>query len=119
VSKLSKSIIESHAAQGHSPYASLRSAATGDAPKPRGDAPTQNAAVEPDCFTAELNKLESFMQALYATFLAALKSGIPSVLVDFAAAYISAFRLQLSLKGFSAIPTTSIKAPMFNAGRGK
>jgi hypothetical protein len=110
---------EAHAEQRHTPYASLRSATDSDAPKARGEAPTQNAAVEPDYLTAEADKLEGLKQALYAAFIAAPKSGIPTALIDLAATYTSALRLQLTLKGFSAVPTKSVKAPMFNAGRGK
>jgi hypothetical protein len=110
---------EAHAEQRHTPYASLRSPTDGDAAKPRGEAPTQNAAVEPDYLTAEADKLEGLKQALYAAFIAAPKSGIPTALIDLAATYTSALRLQLTLKGFSAVPTKSVKAPMFNTGRAK
>ena len=110
---------EAHAEQRHTPYASLRSATDADVTKARGDTTAQTAAVEPDYLTAEADKLESFKQALYAAFLAAPKSGIPTALIDLAATYTSALRLQLTLRGFSAVPTKSVKAPMFNAGRGK
>jgi hypothetical protein len=119
LSKLSKPMTEAHAEQRHTPYASLRSPTDGDAAKPRGEAPTQNAAVEPDYLTAEADKLEGLKQALYAAFIAAPKSGIPTALIDLAATYTSALRLQLTLKGFSAVPTKSVKAPMFNTGRAK
>lgn len=105
--------------QTHTPYATLRSTTDGEAVKARNDAPMQTGPAEPDYLTAEADKLEGFKQALYAAFIAAPKSGIPTALVDLAATYTSTLRLQLSLRGYSAVPTKSVKAPMFNAGRVK
>ena len=110
---------EAHAENRNTPYASLRAASDADAPKPRVDSPASAPAAEPDYLTAEADKLEGFKQALYAAFLAAPKSGIPTALVDLAATYTSALRLQMTLRGLSAVPTKSVKAPMFNVGRGK
>ncbi len=106
-------------AENRQSYASLHPAHDTSAAKARSDAPAQSAPVEPDYLTAEADKLESFKQALFAAFLAAPKVGIPTALVDLAATYTSALRLQMSLRGFSAVPTRSVKAPLFNAGRGK
>ena len=119
LSKLSRTMTETHSEQRHTPYASLRAAAEPDAAKARSDAPANAAADEPNYLAAEADRLESFKQALYAAFLAAPKTGIPTALVDLAATYTSALRLQLTLRSFSAVPTKSVKAPMFNAGRGK
>ena len=73
---------EAHAEHRNTPYASLRAASNADAAKARVDLPTSAAASEPDYFTAEADRLDSFKQALYAAFLAAPKSGIPTALVD-------------------------------------
>ena len=110
---------EAHAEHRNTPYASLRAASDADAPKARVDSPASVAAVEPDYLTVEADKLEGFKQALYAAFLAAPKTGIPTALVDLAATYTSALRLQLTLRGLSAVPTKSVKALMLNVGRGK
>jgi hypothetical protein len=106
---------EANTDQRHAPYASLRSAPEPEADKARGASP----ASDTDYLAAEADKLESFKKALYAAFLAAPTTGIPTALVDLSATYISALRLQMSLKGLSAVSTKPAKAPMFNAGRGK
>lgn len=109
---------EAHAEHRNTPYASLRAASDADAAKARADS-LASAVAEPDYLTAEADKLEGFKQARYAAFLAAPKSGIPTALVDLAATYTSALRLQMTLRGLSAVPTKSVKAPMFNARRVK
>ena len=108
---------ETHSEQRHTPYASLRAAADADAAKARSDAPANAAADEPNYLAAEADRLESFKQALYAAFLAAPKTGIPTALVDLAATYTSALRLQMTLRGYSAVPTKAAKAPMFGAAQ--
>jgi hypothetical protein len=90
-----------------------------DAGKARVDAPAQTPPTVPDYLTAEADRLESLKEALFAAFTAAPKLGIPTALVDLAAAYTSALRLQMSLRGLSAVPTKSAKAPMFSAARGR
>jgi hypothetical protein len=105
-----------HRQPPNTPYAALHGAADKDA-KPRGDAPI--APVEPDYLTIEADKLENLKQALYAAFIAAPKAGIPTALVDLAATYTSALRLQMSLRGLSTMPARSAKAPTFAAGRGR
>jgi hypothetical protein len=107
---------EAQSEQRATPYASLRPAADSDAGKARGDAPATGATA-PDYLAEESDRLESFKQALFAAFLAAPKTGIPTALVDLAATYTSALRLQLTLRGYSAVPTKTTKAPMFTAGR--
>ena len=67
----------------------------------------------------EADKLENLKQALYAAFVAAPKAGIPTALVDLAATYTSALRLQMSLRGYSTMPARSAKAPMFATARTK
>ena len=93
------------------PYAALHATADKDG-QPRGDGPIPKA--EPDYLTIEADRLEEIKQALYAAFLAAPKAGIPTGLVDFAATYTSALRLQMSLKGYSGVQARSVKAPMFS-----
>jgi hypothetical protein len=107
---------EAQAEQRHTPYASLRAAPDADGEKSRGDA-TATAVTERDFLTAEADRLESFKQALFAAFMAAPKTGIPTALIDLAATYTSALRLQLTLKGYSAVPQRTAKAPMFTANR--
>lgn len=51
--------------------------------------------------------------------LTAPKAGIPTALVDLAATYTSALRLQLTLRGYSGVPTKPVKAAMFAAVRRK
>ena len=119
LSKLSGPMPETQAEPRHMPYASLRGTVESDAAKSRGEATTNGVTAEPDDLAAEADKLESFKQALYAAFIAAPKSGIPTALVDLAATYTSALRLQLTLRGLSTVSTKSVKAPMFNVGRGK
>lgn len=116
LSKLSGPMTEAHAENRHTPYASLRASTETDA-KARGDAPATPVASEPSYLAAEADRLESFKQALYAAFVAAPKSGIPTALVDLAATYTSALRLQLTLRGYSAVPTKAAKAPMFGANQ--
>ena len=77
----------------------------------------RRASTETDYLTAEADRLESIKLALFAAFTAAPKLGIPTALVDLAAAYISAIRLQMSLRGLSAVPTRSVKAPIFTGQR--
>ena len=101
------------------PYAALHAAPDKDAARARGDAPAQNPPAEADYLMAEADKLESLKQALYAAFVAAPKSGIPTALVDLAATYTSALRLQMALRGYSTMPARSAKAPMFAAPRAK
>ena len=103
----------------NTPYAALHAAPEKDAARARGDAPVQGAPAEPDYLMAEADKLESLKQALYAAFVAAPKAGIPTALVDLAATYTSALRLQMSLRGFSTMPARATKAPMFAARRNK
>ena len=99
--------------------ARLRRQAVPLARLPRSDAPASAATDEPNYLAAEADRLEGFKQALYAAFLAAPKTGIPTALVDLAATYTSALRLQLTLRGYSAMPQRTAKAAMFTAGRGK
>jgi hypothetical protein len=109
---------ETHAEQRRTPYAKLHTASEADAGKARAtDASAQSAPTEPDYLTAEADRLESIKQALFAAFIAAPKSGIPTALVDLAAAYTNALRLQMSLKGLSAGPTCSVKATMFGTAK--
>jgi hypothetical protein len=61
--------------------------------------------------------LESIKQVLFAAFMAASKIGIPTALVDLAATYTSALRLQLTLRGYSAVPAKTTKTAIFTAGR--
>ena len=110
---------EAHAENRNTPYTSLRAASDADAAKARVGSPASAAAGEPDYLTAEADKLEGFKQALYAAFLAAPKAGIPTALVDLAATYTSALRLQLTLRGYSVMPQKPIKAPIFASARGK
>jgi hypothetical protein len=106
-------------AENRQSYASLHPAHDTSAAKASSDAPAQSAPAEPDYLTAEADKLESFKQALFAAFLAAPKSGIPTALVDLAATYTSVLRLQMSLKGYSAVSARLTKAPTLNVGRAK
>ncbi len=100
-----------HRQPSNTPYAALHGTADKDA-KSRGDAPIQ--PTEPDYLTVEADKLENLKQALYAAFVAAPKAGIPTALVDLAATYTSALRLQMTLKGYSGVQARSVKAPMFS-----
>ena len=102
----------------NTPYAALHAATDKDAAA-RGTAPAHTAASEPDYLSVEADKLENLKQALYAAFVAAPKAGIPTALVDLAATYTSALRLQMSLRGYSTMPARSAKAPMFMATRTK
>ena len=77
------------------------------------------APAEPDHLAAEADRLEHFKQALYAALVDAPKSGIPTALVDLAATYTSALRLQMALRGYSSMPARSAKAPMFAVPRNK
>ena len=55
------------------------------------------AAVTDD-FAAENDPFENLKQAPFQAFVAAPKTGIPTALVDLAATYTSALRLQMTLK---------------------
>ncbi len=99
-----------HRQSSSTPYAALHAPADKAAQQPP-DAPVQ--AVEPDYLASEADKLEEIKQALYAAFLAAPKAGIPTALVDLAATYTSALRLQMSLRGIRGVQARSAKAPMF------
>ena len=103
----------------NTPYAALHAAPDKDAARVRGYAPPQGTAPEPDYLAAEADKLENLKQALYAAFVAAPKAGIPTALVDLAATYTSALRLQMTLRGYGAMPARSAKAPMFTAKQAK
>lgn len=105
--------------QHNTPYAALHAAPDKDAAKARVDVPAQAATAEADYLTIEADKLEGLKQALYAAFMAAPKAGIPIALVDLAATYTSALRLQMSLRGLSTMPARAVKAPMFAAPRTK
>ncbi len=105
-----------HRQPPNTPYAALHGASDKDA-KPRSDAPI--ASAEPDYLAIEADKLENLKQALYAAFVAAPKAGIPTALVDLAATYTSALRLQMSLRGLSTMPARSVKAPAFVVSRSR
>ena len=105
--------------QQNTPYAALNAAPDKDAARARGDASGSAAAPEPNYLAIEADKLENLKQALYAAFVAAPKAGIPTALVDLAAAYTSALRLQMSLRGLCNMPARSAKAPMFATTRTK
>ena len=107
-----------HLQPPNTPYAALHGNAVKDA-RPRGDAMSPPGAAEPDYLAIEADKLETLKQALYAAFMAAPKAGIPTALVDLAAAYTSALRLQMSLRAYSTMPARSAKAPMFAARQAK
>lgn len=121
LSKLSECMSETSAEhrQHNTPYAALHAAPDKDATKARVDVPAQGATAEADYLTIEADKLEGLKQALYAAFMAAPKAGIPTALVDLAATYTSALRLQMSLRGLSTLPARSAKAPMFATPRAK
>ena len=109
--------------RNHAPYAALKPPADGDAEKARRDPAAQTDAAsaptaETDYLAAEADRLENLKQALFQAFVAAPKTGIPTALVDLAATYTSALRLQMTLKGYASVPKGSFKAPMFAAGRG-
>lgn len=108
---------EANAEHRHTPYSSLRSAAETEADKARGPTAGPASTTEPDYLTTEADRLEGFKQALFAAFLAAPKAGIPTALIDLCATYTSTLKLQMSLKGYSAVPTKAAKAPMFNSKR--
>ena len=108
-----------HRQPPNTPYAALHAAPDKDAAQVRGDAPAQRTTVEPDYRAIEADKRENLKQALYAAFVAAPKSGIPTALVDLAATYTSALRLQMALRGYGAMPARSAKAPMFAARQAK
>lgn len=103
----------------HSSYSALHGAGNGDPSKARPGAPASGAGTEPDYLTTESDRLEHLKQALYAAFVAAPKAGIPTALVDLAATYTSALRLQLSLNGLRSAVPRSAKAPLFTAARVK
>ncbi len=120
-SKLSERMAETnseHRQPPNTPYAALHATADKDA-RPRADAGAQPVAAEPDYLAIEADKLENLKQALYAAFVAAPKAGIPTALVDLAATYTNALRLQMALRGYSAVPARSTKAPMFAARQTK
>jgi hypothetical protein len=100
-------------------YAAMHAAPDKHAAKVPTAVPAQTAAAEPDHLGAEADKLENLKQALYEAFIAAPKSGIPTALVDLAAAYTSVLRLQMSLRAYSTMPARSARAPMFTAPRTK
>ena len=101
------------------PYATLRAAGEGEPDKTHAAGPAAGGPVEPDYLALEADKLESLKQALFTAFIAAPKAGIPTALVDLAATYTSALRLQMTLKGYSAVQAKAAKAPMFGATRAK
>jgi hypothetical protein len=104
---------EANAEHRHTPYSSLRSIAEPEVGKARGAAVASSLPAEHDYLTIEADRLECFKQALFAAFLAAPKSGIPTALVDLAATYTSALRLQMSLKGYGAVKACVAKFPSF------
>lgn len=67
----------------------------------------------------ETRKLESLKEALFEAFLAAPSSGIPTALVDLAATYTSALRLQLTLMGYTSSPHRSYRSPSPQMSRAK
>ena len=107
----------------HAPYAALKPPAEGDAAKAQRDPASPAGAgstppAETDYLAAEADRLENLKQALFQAFVAAPKTGIPTALVDLAATYTSALRLQMTLKGYASVPKGSFKAPMFATSRG-
>ena len=108
-----------HRRPPNTPYAALHADTGTDAAKASVAAPAPIAPAEPDYLAAEADRLENLKQALYAAFEAAPKAGIPTALVDLAATYTSALRLQLTLRGYSTMPVRLAKAPMFATPRTK
>lgn len=99
----------------HTPYSALHSVPAGDGVKVRGAATAQSSPPEPDYLTIEADRLEHVKQSLYAALLAAPSAGIPTALVDLAATYTSALRLQMTLKGYTSVTQRSLRAPAFGA----
>ncbi len=100
-----------------SSYASLRAPA-----EARQQSPGVSGAGQPvdtAYLVDEARKLESLKEALFEAFLAAPSSGIPTALVDLAATYTSALRLQLSLMGYTASPNRSYRSPSPQLTRAK
>jgi hypothetical protein len=122
LSKLSECMSETNAEHRQPPnasYAAMHAAPDKDAARARIATPAQNATAEPDHLASEADKLENLKQALYEAFIAAPKSGIPTALVDLAAAYTSVLRLQMSLRAYSTMPARTARAPMFTVPRTK
>jgi hypothetical protein len=109
---------ETQTEQRRPPYATLRAASDGDAANVRANEPLPVADEVPNYLTAEADKLENLKQALYAAFVAAPKIGIPTALVDLAATYTNALRLQMTLRGYGTMPNKSAKTQKFPTGRG-
>ena len=121
LSKLSDRMPEpsaEHRQLGSTPYAAL-AAPDKVAANAQSRTPAPHARVDPDYLASEADRLEELKQALFTAFVAAPKAGIPTGLVDLAAAYTSALRLQMALRGYSAMPARSAKAPMFATPRSK
>ena len=108
-----------HRQPANTPYAALHAAPDKDAAKAHPGAPAPSARVEPDYLASEADRLEELKQALFTAFVAAPKAGIPTALVDLAATYTSALRLQMALRGYSTMPVRSAKAPIFAARQAK
>lgn len=98
-------------------YASLRSAGDPASQKPAAQATP--VAIDTTYLADETRKLESLKEALFEAFLAAPASGIPTALVDLAATYTSALRLQLTLMGYTASPHRSYRSPSPQVSRAK
>lgn len=101
-----------------SSYASLRTPAEAAQQRPNG-AGGAGQPVDTANLAEEARKLESLKEALFEAFLAAPSSGIPTALVDLAATYTSALRLQLTLMGYTASPNRSYRSLSPQLGRAK
>jgi hypothetical protein len=100
-------------------YTSLRASVDPAATRHHEQGHTQPQPVDTAYLTAETRKLESLKEALFEAFLAAPAAGIPTALVDLAATYTSALRLQLTLMGYTANPHRSYRSPAPQMTRAK
>jgi hypothetical protein len=95
------------------PYAALQPGASTLAPASQGGeslASLLHNSTAPRCFIDEALKLEDLKGALWQAFKSA-PDGVPGHLIDFATAYTSTLRLQLSLMSYASAKARTAREP--------
>jgi len=97
------------------PYAALQPGASAPAPASAqaGEslASLLHNSTAPRCFIDEALKLEDLKGALWQAFKSAPETGVPGHLIDFATAYTSTLRLQLSLMSYASAKARTAREP--------
>lgn len=92
-------------------YAALRAGAEGQSHAGSANGTAAGPSVEEQYWRKEADKLDALLQTLWIGFQEAPSNGLPTALADYVAAYTGAMRLKLTLMGYVAAPSRSVRGP--------